>query len=136
MKLILATVNRRQKGESFLESVSMEGPGAQSLLIKLFALRERLTITSHKGKIALSNFELLPKLVEIEKLVPKGKAAIGCVDESVFVIVPYAPERLTSALIRSARTFRTLRAPVRLIENERDLLNAHGEAPADPRFKD
>jgi len=136
MKIILATVNRRTKGESFLESVSMDGPGAQPLLIKLFGTRDRLTITSHRGKIALSNFDLLPKLAEVEKLVPKGRAAIGSVDESVFVIVPYAPERLTAALIRSARTFRTLRYPVRLIENERDLLNTHGEVQADPRFKD
>lgn len=136
MKLILATVNRRQKGESFLESVSMEGPGAQQLLLKLFASRERMVVTCDKGKIALSNFDLLLKLDKIQDQVPKGKAAIGCVDDSVFVIVPYVAERLTSALIRSARTFRTLRYPVRLIENERDLLNAHSEQKADPRFKD
>lgn len=136
MKLILATVNRRQKGESFLESVAVESQGAQSLLIKLFAMRERLMLTSSKGKIALSNFDLLPQLSEIEKLVPKGKAAIGRVDDAVFIIVPYSAERLIAALIRSANVFRSLRVAVRPIEDERDLLNAHGEAKADPRFKD
>uniref|UniRef100_A0AB39CE36 Uncharacterized protein n=1 Tax=Pseudomonas phage HRDY3 TaxID=3236930 RepID=A0AB39CE36_9VIRU len=136
MKIILATVNRRQKGESFLESVSMEGPGAQALLLKLFAQREPLTISCAKKKCALSNLDLLPKLAAVRDQVPKGKAAIGSIDDQVFIIVPYTPERLSAALIRSARTFRTLRHPVRLIENERDLLNTHGEVQADPRFKD
>ena len=135
MKLILAFVNPRRKGETFLESVQMEGPGAQPLLIQLLQDRRPMTVTRHKGRFALCNFELLPTIEAICESVPKGKAAVGKNGEHPFVIVPYDKDRMIQALIRSARTFRMLHQPVRLIETERDLLNSH-VATHDPRFKD
>jgi hypothetical protein len=136
MKIILATVNRVRKGETFLESVNMEGPGAQPLLIQLFQDRGHMLITHHKGKTVFHNSELLDVMPEVADRVPKGKAAVGSVGTHTFVVVPYAKERLVTALIRSARAFRMVRKPVRIIDNVGDLLNTHAEVPSDPRFKD
>lgn len=142
MKIILATTNRVHKGETFLESVTMEGPGAQPLLIRLFSDRGRLMITHHKDLFVFHNSELVDSIPTICARVPKGKAAVGelIVKAEVgtlpFVAVPYGKERLINALIRSARAFRMVRKPVRIIDNVSDLLNSHAELPSDPRFKD
>jgi hypothetical protein len=140
MKIILATVNRVRKGETFLESVNMEGPGAQPILIQLFQDRGHLLITYHKGISVYHNSELLDSIPAICDRIPKGKAAVGEIavenGSLPFVAVPYAKDRLIYALIRSARAFRMVRKPVRLIENVSDLLNAYEPAPVDPRIKD
>lgn len=136
MKIILATTNRTNKGETFLESVNMEGPGAQPLLIQLFQDRGRLMITHHKDRFVFHNFELLESVPAICDRVPKGKAAVGTDGTFSFVVVPYAKDRMVNALIRSARAFRMVRKPVRLIDNVSDLLNSHTTIPDDPRFKD
>lgn len=138
MKIILATVNRVRKGETFLESVNMEGPGAQPILIKLFQDRGRMLVTHHKDRFVFGNSELQDLIPAICERVPKGKAAVGEIENGshAFVVVPYGKERLVTALIRSARAFRMVRKPVRLIENVGDLLNSHAELPSDPRFKD
>lgn len=136
MKIILATTNRVHKGETFLESVNMEGPGAQPLLIQLFSDRGRLMITHHKDRFVFHNSELLDLIPAICDRVPKAKAAVGTDGTHAFVVVPYGKERLTNALIRSARAFRMVRKPVRIIDTVADLLNTHTELPDDPRFKD
>lgn len=124
-KRIYGTVNRTQKGETFLQSVTVEGPGAQQLLVRLFRDRNPMHFVVRGGMTALVRQDLAYEtLDEFINQMGTKKAVIGEHNEMIFVIVSYAKGRLCDCLIRSARTLRTIKAPVRLIESEKDLLNA------------
>lgn len=124
-KRIYGTVNRTQKGETFLQSVTVEGPGAQQLLVRLFRDRNPMHFVVRGGLTALVRQDFAyDTLDEIINQMGTKKVVIGEHNETIFAIVPYAKGRLSDCLIRSARALRTIKAPVRLIESERDLINA------------
>ncbi|AFH14683.1 hypothetical protein LU11_gp152 [Pseudomonas phage Lu11] len=137
-KIVFASVNRTKKHETFLESVSMEGPGSQPMLLELLKTRNVFTHVRRPGKSL--TFYHDPAFTEDELAaiaVPTNKAAIGRIGSRIFIAVPYTRTRLEASLVCSARLLHMLRMPIRLITHASDLsYKADGEEKADPRFKD
>ena len=132
-KIILASVNRVKKGETFLESVSMDGPGSQALLVRL--LSQRNVFTQRPGFCFFHDPAMtIEEMAALQ--IPKGRAAIGVTNSHVYLAVPFAKARLENSLVRSARTLRMLRHPVRLITDAQDLVVQNEPEQTDPRFKD
>lgn len=137
-KIVFASVNRVKKHETFLESVSMDGPGSQPLLVELLKSRNVFTHVRRLGKSL--TFYHDPAFTEddlAQIVVPDQKAAIGRLDSRIFIAVPYNRARLEASLVCSARLLHMLRMPIRLITHASDLsYKADGDEKADPRFKD
>lgn len=128
-KRIFATTNRVKPTETFLTAVTVKSRGAQTILIELFTDRAQYHFVTRKGFTALLRVDSTTTIDDLIDRLDGHKAMLEIVEGEVFIIVGFAAPRLRDALIRSAKAFRMLRHPVRIIESERDLLNSHTVVP-------
>lgn len=126
---IFGTVNRAQREETFLTAVCVDKPGAQALLVDLFKDRNPLCVVASTGHVILRRVDSALELHDLISFLDGRKAVIGRQDGEIFIVVKFPHKRLIDSLVRSARAMRQNKYPVRLIENERDLLNSHFSVP-------